>query len=75
MRFTVKLSSHFTRRYRLGALVLALLVGAVLGYWVLTGDERVRATVENKLRDLLGQQVRLARAKFRLFGPLELGEL
>ena len=53
-------------------LVLALLVGVIVTYWILTDTRRVRAMAEKYLSDLTGGQVQVRHATLSIFEGLRL---
>ena len=55
--------------------LLALLMVGVYGYWHLTNGRRVKRVAETYLRNLTGADVEVRRARFRMFGRLELDDV
>src|SRR5688572_20385616 len=53
-------------------MVLALLVGVIVTYWILTDTRRVRAMAEKYLSDLTGGQVQVRHATLSIFEGLRL---
>lgn len=56
-------------------LLLALVLTATYGYWFFTNDVRIRRSAERYLSKATGWQVNIRRARFRLFGGLELQDV
>lgn len=68
-RFWRYVSPH---RRGVGLLVLALLLAVVYAYWFATNDRRVRNLAKEYLSEVTGGVVRIERASFSMFGPVEL---
>ena len=63
------------RRHGVGMLLLALVLTATYGYWFFTNDVRIRRSAERYLSKATGWQVSIRRARFTLFGGLELQDV
>ncbi|MFP3937270.1 MAG: hypothetical protein ACLFVW_02930, partial [Phycisphaerae bacterium] len=68
-RFWRYVSPH---RRGVGLLILAVLLLVVYTYWYATNDRRVRKLATEYLSEVTGGVVRVERASFSLFGPVEL---
>ena len=60
------------RRRGIAAVLLAVLLGLVYGYWRLANSERVCRLAEAYLSELTGGEVHVRRATFNVFSPVEL---